>query len=120
MKRPVILNAQGRPARTAGFGTYGTGGTGPALTHGGYRNPLSGAGGHTDKSDSGFFQPTYLQSRQQLETIYVESWACRKFIDILIDDMTIRWRSSRTTAQACPGHAYPGPTTSASLRPSRS
>ncbi len=91
MKRPVILNAQGRPARTAGFGTYGTG---PALTHGGYRNPLSGAGGHTDKSDSGFFQPTYLQSRQQLETIYVESWACRKFIDILIDDMTIRWRST--------------------------
>ena len=90
MKRPVILNAQGKPARTAGFGTYGSG---PALTHGGYRNPLSGAGGHTDKSDAGFFQPTYLQSRQQLETIYVESWACRKFIDIPIDDMTIRWRS---------------------------
>ena len=37
MKRSVILNAQGKPARTAGFGTYGTG---PALTHGGYRNPL--------------------------------------------------------------------------------
>ena len=60
---------------------------------GGYRNPLSGAGYGADKGAHSFFVPTLHHSRQQLETIYVESWAAAKFIDILVDDLFIRGRS---------------------------
>ena len=64
-----------------------------ALTGGGFRNPLSGAGGIADKGEGGFFTPTRIHLRALLETLYVESWAARKFIDVLVDDMLIRWRT---------------------------
>ena len=60
---------------------------------GGYRNPLSGAGYGADKGAHSFFVPTLHHSRQQLETIYVESWAAGKFIDIPVDDAWIRGRA---------------------------
>ena len=63
-----------------------------ALTGGGYANPWTGAGGQAAKSEGGFFTPTRLHSRALLETLYVQSWAARKFIDIPVDDMLIRWR----------------------------
>ena len=66
---------------------------GLSLTGGGYANPLTGAGGLADKSEGGFFTPTRLQNRSLLETLYVQSWAARKFIDIPVDDMLIRWRT---------------------------
>ncbi len=62
-------------------------------TRAGFRNPRTGIGGPTDKSVGGFFVPTKIQSRKDLEVLYVESWATRKFIDIPIEDMLIRWRS---------------------------
>ena len=64
-----------------------------SLQAGGYRNPLTGAGGFGDKSEGGLFHPSRFHSRHQLETLYVESWACRKFIGIPVDDMFIRWRT---------------------------
>lgn len=64
----------------------------PGLTGGGYLNPATGAGGLADKSEGGFFTPTRVFNRSLLETVYVESWAARKFIDIPVDDMLIRWR----------------------------
>ena len=63
---------------------------GLALTGGGYANPWTGAGGLADKSEGGFFTPTRLHNRAHLETLYVQSWAARNFIDIPVDDMPIR------------------------------
>ena len=59
---------------------------------GGLNNPMSGIGSELDKMAYAFFSPTRIFSRSQLETIYVESWACGKFINIPVDDMMIRWR----------------------------
>lgn len=62
------------------------------LQSGGFQNDLTGAGGLYDKSEYSYFLPTLLTSRQQLETLYVQSWAAKKFIDIPIDDMFLKWR----------------------------
>jgi uncharacterized protein len=62
------------------------------LTGGGFQNNLTGAGTSIDKGSYGFFLPTFIISRNEMETIYVESWAAKKFIDIPVDDMFIRWR----------------------------
>ena len=70
-----------------------------SLTGGGYVNPRTGAGGTADKSESGFFIPTWWNNRYQLETLYVQSWAARKFINILVDDMFIRWREFEDMAE---------------------
>ena len=75
-------------ARQAGWDTRFS-----ALTGGGFRNPVTGAGGLADKAEHGFFTPTRIVSRWELETLYVQSWAARKFIDIPVDDMLIRWRT---------------------------
>ena len=59
-----------------------------------YVNLLSGAGMFGDKSQSGFFVPGGIANNPQgLETLYVESWAARKIIDIPVDDMFIYPRS---------------------------
>ena len=60
---------------------------------GGYENLLSGAGGRSDKAAAGGFYPTVFTSRHRLDTIYVESWAAAKIIDIPVDDSCIRWRA---------------------------
>ncbi len=68
------------------------GGWGGGLTHGEIVNPISGMGLSGDKSEVSFFTPTRLHSRHELEVIYVQSWAARKFIDIPIDDLFINPR----------------------------
>ena len=69
-------------------------------SRGGIRNPLTGAGGPADKAAHGYFYPTIFNNRQQLDTIYVESWAAAKFIDIIVDDMFIRWRKFEADDEA--------------------
>ena len=46
----------------------------------------------TDKSEATWIQPTRYLSKYILETMYVESWATKKFIRIPVDDMALRWR----------------------------
>ena len=70
-----------------GYGGAGFGGSG-----GGVRNNMSGLGGSADKSEGTYFYPTIFNSRHKLETIYVESWAASKFVDMPIDDMFIKGR----------------------------
>jgi len=62
------------------------------LTGGGFQNYATGAGTNIDKTEYSFFTPTRLSNKNELETLYVQSWAAGKFIDIPIDDMFIRWR----------------------------
>ena len=82
-----VTNAGGYPYGSFGGHNLATFGAG------GFVNPATGAGGAADKSEGGYFYPTGRLSRELLETIYVQSWACRKFIDIPIDDMMIRPRT---------------------------
>jgi len=62
------------------------------LNQGGPVNLVSGMGTQADKSEHAFFEPTRVSWRGDLEVIYAQSWACKKFIDIPVDDMMIRWR----------------------------
>lgn len=56
-------------------------------------NPVSGAGTALDKNALSFFNPTRLFSKNFHETMYVESWAAKKFVDIPVDDMFVKWRT---------------------------
>ena len=59
---------------------------------GGVANLRSGQGGASDKTDSLAFYPTIFNSRVFLETLYVESWAAGKFIDMPVDEMFLNGR----------------------------
>lgn len=59
---------------------------------GGIANFLTGQGGLSDKTESLFFYPTTWLTRNVLETIYNESWAAKKLINIPIDDMFVNGR----------------------------
>ena len=59
---------------------------------GGVCNPASGMGGPSDKSRQSFFLPTLINDRAVLETIKVESWAARRFIDFPVDQMFLKPR----------------------------
>ena len=63
-----------------------------SLMSGGLVNYQSGMGLAADKSESAFYWPTRIYSASRLEVLRVESWAARKFIDIPVDDMLVRWR----------------------------
>ena len=67
-----------------------------SLMSGGIYNPRTGMGGSNDHSEHSFFRPTIVYWRHELEIIYVQSWACKKFVDIPVDDMTIKWRTWKT------------------------
>jgi phage-related protein (TIGR01555 family) len=86
---PDSLNVPGRKIRD-NQDAYGSNFGG--LTQGGFYNALTGAGTGLDKTEYSFFLPTRLISRNELETLYIQSWAAAKFIDIPIDDMFILWR----------------------------
>ena len=59
---------------------------------GGLRNLITGAGGSLDKINAGAqFYPSYYHPTE-LEVMYAESWAARKFVGIPVDDMLIRGR----------------------------
>ncbi|MCK5219186.1 DUF1073 domain-containing protein [bacterium] len=62
------------------------------LTSGGFQNLLTGAGTSLDKTEYSYYLPTRITSKNNLETLYIQSWAAKKFIDIPVDDMFIRWR----------------------------
>ena len=73
---------------TSSYGSSSMGG----LLSGGIRNDLTGLGGASDKSEGMYFVPTVMETRDPLQTIYVESWAAAKFVDMPIDDMFIKGR----------------------------
>ena len=75
----------------SGFSNGGALG-GLGLASGGMVNAGTGLGTAMDKSQLNYFTATRLNSRQELEILYNESWACQKFIDIPVDDMFIRPR----------------------------
>ena len=84
-----------RKRSNTGVITYGAVnglGHGGAMT-GGPMNAMTGMGTSLDSNEHTTWLPTRFLTRQTLETIYVQSWAARKFIDIPVDDMTIRWRT---------------------------
>lgn len=62
------------------------------LGAGGMVNAVTGAGTSLDRTKSAVWRATKWNRRESLEVVYNESWACRKFIDIPVDDMTVRWR----------------------------
>ena len=66
--------------------TYG------GMMAGGYYNSMTGAGGSFDKTEYSYFLPTRITGRMEMETLYAQSWAAAKFIDIPVDDMFLRWR----------------------------
>lgn len=78
--------------RTAGVNSVGSRRnlTGPALI-----NERSGAGTALDKSGGNYFiRQVYTEN--QLETIYQQSWAAAKMIDIPVDDIWARGRFRKT------------------------
>jgi len=88
-----------QPAMTPASQPYAQPPTG--LTRGGYRNPTTGAGvPGIDRAETGYWTPTWYWSREQLQTLYVQSWAAEHFIDIPIDDMFVRWRQWEGDAAA--------------------
>jgi phage-related protein (TIGR01555 family) len=60
---------------------------------GGLRNYKSGMGSSADKGRGSFFTPTFFSSRAQLEIINTESWACKRFVNLPIDQMFLRPRT---------------------------
>ena len=64
-----------------------------SLTAGGIMNSKTGMGTSLDNTESSFFQPTRMNTRYQLEILRVQSWAARKFFEIPVDDMLMRWRA---------------------------
>ena len=73
----------------------GSGGAVQRYAGGGVINPVSGMGGAADKGDATVWIPSIeiLNNRPLLETIYVESWAAGRFINMPVDDMFIRGRT---------------------------
>lgn len=66
--------------------------SGYSQNYGGLINPITGVGTSLDKNSQSFYIPTRLISKNDHETIYIQSWAAAKFIDIPVDDMFVRWR----------------------------
>lgn len=60
---------------------------------GGYVNPASGAGTGRDRVVAGGFVKSLPMSREQLDTIFKESWLANKFITIPVEDSLVRWRT---------------------------
>ena len=58
-----------------------------------FTNSQTGAGTSQDNTTWGYFTPTVGLTRYRLETIYGQSWAAKKFIDIPVDDAFVRWRT---------------------------
>ena len=62
------------------------------MNYGGLYNSASGIGSYNDKSRQSFFLPTLLNSSSELETLYNESWAAKRFVNLPIEQMLIRPR----------------------------
>ena len=59
---------------------------------GGLYNALSGTGGISDKSKQYYYTATLFSNSTSLEIIYNESWACKRFINLPIEQMFIKPR----------------------------
>ena len=92
-----IRRALGMSARTENRDALASSdriGFGPSLTHGGVVNRTTGLGMvGQDKNEGSFFSPTRFYWRPPLEVLRVQSAAARKFVEMPIDDMFIRWRA---------------------------
>ena len=99
----AIIRATGESLVRAASPNRGRGGYGGSITHGGIVNHGTGLGTGLDKSEGSFFTPTRFWWRSPLELLYVQSSAARKFVDMPIEDMFIRWRAeSRSRHKPCP------------------
>lgn len=87
----LIVDRHGNPYQTRSRVDAGAGvGGAPA---GGLVNMGSGLGvAGLDKSQGSFFHPTRIYWRSPMEILYVQSWAAKKFVNIPLNDMFIRWR----------------------------
>ena len=59
---------------------------------GGPRNYATGLGGTGDHFQGTLWEPSVFSTKDPLEVIYVESWAVRRFVDIPVDDLFLRFR----------------------------
>ena len=59
---------------------------------GGPRNYTTGLGGTGDHFQGTLWEPSVFSTKDPLEVIYVESWAVRRFVDIPVDDLFLRFR----------------------------
>ena len=62
------------------------------ITQGGITNPGTGMGTSLDKTQGSFFQATQTYSRSPLEVLRAQSAFAKKYTDLLVDDMFIKWR----------------------------
>lgn len=69
------------------------------LANAGLINPASGLGTFNDKSQFSYYLATVITSKYQLETTYVQSWAAKRYIDILPDHMLQKLRQFDNLSQ---------------------
>ena len=62
------------------------------ITQGGITNPGTGMGTSLDKTQGSFFQATQMVWRSPLEVLRAQSAFAKKYTDLLVDDMFIKWR----------------------------
>ena len=89
--RPQIIQINAREGARAAPSRSGQLTEAALRQSGGVYNSMSGLGGPADKAETTLFYPS-LYTQDMLETVYVESWAAKKYIDIPIDDMFVRGR----------------------------
>ena len=65
---------------------------GGRITQGGITNPGTGMGTSLDKTQGSFFQATQMVWRSPLEVLRAQSAFAKKYTDLLVDDMFIKWR----------------------------
>lgn len=87
--------------RTASFGGGGTNlKRGDRYTswisRGGYRNIGTGSGTVGDKMRFAEVVPTNIPSRESLEIIGTELWQIKRLVNVIPNDMTLRWRGFET------------------------
>lgn len=64
---------------------------------GGYWNPSSGAGSSLDKMIDAKTVATVIENRELLEIWNTEYWQCQRIINVIAEDMTVRWRDWETS-----------------------
>ena len=69
------------------YGVYG---------RGGYRNTSTGTGTDSDKMRMAEVVPTRIENRSFYEVAVTEFWQLAKLINVIAEDMTLRWRRFET------------------------
>ena len=91
-------DSKSKTAKDSSFNNYNiyTG-----LNNGGLVNSYSGAGTVDDKGRQSIFLPTVIDNQQAFQTIYTESWACKRFINFPVDCMFVRPRLWENSTDEC-------------------